>query len=157
MTSTLSFPTLNVNKTGEADPLEEAPCPLFNPPIGEFIAQHPGYPRFFEELRPEYGCGGERSFQDAGAKKGLDAATVLATLEAAESLQTPHAGPHPAELTLTELADHTVDTLHALFKGSDHDHCPPSHRARSARQGPRWPRPALSLSGWRRAAAPHPR
>lgn len=84
--------------------------------ISQFVQENPARSRFFEKLGIEYCCGGKLSLQEACAKKGLDAATILATLDALETLNTAHSGPDIGSMTLTELADHIVTTHHAYLK-----------------------------------------
>ncbi|PJI52406.1 hypothetical protein CTI14_42780, partial [Methylobacterium radiotolerans] len=76
----------------------------------------PDRSRLFMKLGIDYCCGGKLTLQDAAEKKGLDAASILATLTALETLEPAGSAPNPALMSLTALADHIVGTHHAYLK-----------------------------------------
>lgn len=84
--------------------------------VGELVAQRPDRSRLFSKLGIDYCCGGKLTVQEAAQKKGLDAASILATLEALEGLEPDGSSVNPSRMTLTELADHIVQTHHAYLK-----------------------------------------
>lgn len=81
--------------------------------LGDLALDFPDAVRLFELLGLDYCCGGRRSLDEACAQRGLDAATVIAMLEAADR----SAGPDPerhdiARASITELCDHIVVAHH---------------------------------------------
>ena len=84
--------------------------------VGQLVAERPDRSRLFSKLGIDYCCGGKLTVQEAAQKKGLDAASILATLEAIESIEPAANTVNPAQMTLTELADHIVSTHHAYLK-----------------------------------------
>lgn len=84
--------------------------------VGQLVADRPDRSRLFMKLGIDYCCGGKLTLQDAAEKKGLDAASILATLTALETLEPSGSAPNPAQMSLTALADHIVGTHHAYLK-----------------------------------------
>lgn len=86
--------------------------------VGQLVAERPARSRVFEKLGIDYCCGGKLPLAEACSRKGLDAASVLATLEAIESLGADAAErePSPLALSLTELCDHIEATHHAWLR-----------------------------------------
>ena len=84
--------------------------------IGELVVARPDRSRLFSKLGIDYCCGGKLTLAEAAQKKGLDAASILATLQAIESLEPARHSVNPSELSLTELVDHIVGTHHAFLK-----------------------------------------
>jgi len=91
-------------------------APQFTPEtaIGSMVSAQPGLARVFERLGLDYCCGGKQTLAQACANKGLDAATVIAMLEAASVAPTTEMDP--AGMTLTQLADHIEQTHHVYVK-----------------------------------------
>ncbi len=92
---------------------------LFSPEttLGELVVARPALARLFERLGLDYCCGGKQTLAAACARRGLDAATVAATLEG--TLAALDAAPteiDPASLTLAALADHIEATHHAYVR-----------------------------------------
>jgi regulator of cell morphogenesis and NO signaling len=85
--------------------------------VGQLVAERPARSRVFEKLGIDYCCGGKLSLADACARKKLDAATVLAMLEATEdNVETASHEPDPLSMSLTELCDHIESTHHAYLR-----------------------------------------
>lgn len=85
--------------------------------LGDIVAAQPALARIFERLGLDYCCGGKQPLAQACARIGLDAGSILAALAAAA--QTTAKGlpsVNPAELTLTQLADHIEQTHHVYVK-----------------------------------------
>jgi regulator of cell morphogenesis and NO signaling len=85
--------------------------------VGEMVATHPVLSRFFEKLGIDYCCGGKRPLAELAAERGLDAATLLALIDAATA--TFAAGAPEIDvngMTLTQLADHIERTHHEYVK-----------------------------------------
>lgn len=83
--------------------------------VAEIVTERPSLSRLFEKLGIDYCCGGKLPLAEACAQKGLDAATVLATIEAAQSVQA-EPGANPATMSLTELCDHIVQNHHEYLR-----------------------------------------
>lgn len=83
--------------------------------VAELVTERPSRSRVFEKLGIDYCCGGKTPLSEACAKKGLDAASVLATLEALETAGV-QSDVSPASMSLTELCDHIVQTHHEYLK-----------------------------------------
>jgi regulator of cell morphogenesis and NO signaling len=83
--------------------------------VAELAVERPSRARVFERLGLDYCCGGKRPLREACAEAGLDAATVVAMLEATES-----AGGEAArswgDAPLGELVDHIVGEHHAYLR-----------------------------------------
>jgi regulator of cell morphogenesis and NO signaling len=87
--------------------------------VSDIVREHPGLSEAFERLGIEYCCGGKRPLREACAEQGLDAHTVVRTLEAiAAAGAGPEAGhePNPDALSTPELIDHIVSTHHAFLR-----------------------------------------
>ena len=85
--------------------------------IGAIVAARPTLARVFERLGLDFCCGGKQSLTIACCKKGLDAKTVVAMLEAA--VTAGDAGSvevDAAAMTLSQLADHIEQTHHLYVK-----------------------------------------
>jgi regulator of cell morphogenesis and NO signaling len=80
--------------------------------VGQLVAEQPARSRVFEKLGIDYCCGGKIPLSDACARKNLDAATVLAMLDAAESKDTIDNGPDLTSMSMAQLCDHIVETHH---------------------------------------------
>ncbi len=85
--------------------------------LGAIVAERPTLARVFERLGLDYCCGGKQSLAAACRAKGLEPGTVLRQLE--EAIAAGDAGlaeVDAAGMTLTQLADHIVQTHHAYVK-----------------------------------------
>ncbi len=81
--------------------------------LAELVIQRPASADLLERLRLDYCCGGARSVEKACAERGLDAATVIAMLEAIG--ERPEPGPDVHDVrraSITELCDHIVLAHH---------------------------------------------
>lgn len=84
--------------------------------VGHLVAEKPERSRVFERHGLDYCCGGKRSLEDACRDKSLDPSTVLAELEALDA--EPGADEiSPADMSMTELVDHIVETHHRYLRG----------------------------------------
>ncbi len=84
--------------------------------VGHLVAEKPERSRVFERHGLDYCCGGKRSLEDACRDKSLDPSTVLAELEALDA--EPEADEiSPADMSMTELVDHIVETHHRYLRG----------------------------------------
>lgn len=85
--------------------------------VGQLVAQRPDRSRVFEQLGIDYCCGGKKTLAEACAAKGLDAATVLTVMLAAEA---PNGNVRPPidcqGMTLSALADHIEQTHHTYLR-----------------------------------------
>ena len=82
--------------------------------VGQLVVSKPHLARVLEELGIDYCCGGKRPLDEVCHEKGLDPEQVLSRLNA-----TPEP-PAPSETdwnsaTLSQLADHILDTHHAYM------------------------------------------
>lgn len=86
--------------------------------VGQLVAERPARSRVFEKLGIDYCCGGKLPLAEACSRKGLDAASVLATLSAMEELGAgdDEREPSPLTMTMTELCDHIEATHHAYLR-----------------------------------------
>lgn len=84
--------------------------------VGELVTERPGRARVFERLGIDYCCGGKRPLSEACAKKELDAATVVAMLEATEEASAGDAGTDWTQASLAALCDHIVGSHHAYLR-----------------------------------------
>ncbi len=83
--------------------------------VGSVVAQRPELSRIFEEAGIDYCCGGKKSLLEACREKGLDPRQLVAQLQRAAEAAPPPA-VSPAEMSLTELADHIEQTHHAYLR-----------------------------------------
>jgi len=85
--------------------------------LGAIVAARPTLARVFERLGLDYCCGGKQSLGHACEAKSLDPQTVLRLLEeAAVASESGAAEVDAAAMTLTQLADHIVQTHHTYVK-----------------------------------------
>lgn len=89
--------------------------PTLETTVGDLVARRPSRSRVFEKLGIDYCCGGKKTLAQACAEKAIDAGTVLTILLAVEDAA-PAADRDWTNATLTELADHIVETHHAHLK-----------------------------------------
>lgn len=85
--------------------------------VGEIVIRHPNLRARLEQLGVDYCCGGKKPLADAVKDAGLDLKTVLADLEQ-RLLQGQAAATATdwAQVPLTVLADHILDTHHVFTK-----------------------------------------
>ena len=84
--------------------------------VGEIVRAFPAYSRVFENLQIEYCCGGKQPLSEACRSKGLDAATVIATLSALSNLPEGSQDDDPDTMTLAELCDHIERVHHSYLR-----------------------------------------
>ena len=82
--------------------------------VGQVVAERPARSRVFEHHGIDYCCGGKVTLEDVCRNKGIDPATVIAELEAVDAKNATD-GVNPADMTMTELAEHIVLTHHAYL------------------------------------------
>ena len=83
--------------------------------VGHLVADRPERSRVFERYGIDYCCGGKRSLQDACRDRGVDPAAVLAELQTVDGHATQE-GVSPADMTMTELANHIEATHHVYLR-----------------------------------------
>lgn len=84
--------------------------------VGGIVAANPSLSRIFEDLGIDYCCGGKLSLERACASKGVDPVAVVERLNVARSQPSSVDVFVAANLSLTELADHIVQTHHGYLK-----------------------------------------
>ncbi len=82
--------------------------------VAELVVEQPSLTRVFEKLGIDYCCGGKRSLKEACEKRGLDAQSVLLTLNALSGAQNGAADAETdwSRAALSELCDHIEQTHH---------------------------------------------
>ena len=83
--------------------------------IGQLVAERPARSRVFDRHGLDYCCGGKRTIEDACRRRGVDPDPVLAELAALDAEVVPQNDPI-ADMSMTELADHIVETHHAYLR-----------------------------------------
>lgn len=85
--------------------------------VGALVASKPARSRIFEQLGIDYCCGGKIPLAEACQKKGLDPQATLRMLGALDAVTASATSTvDPANLTLSALADHIVQTHHAYLR-----------------------------------------
>ena len=84
--------------------------------VGDVVARCPALSRVFEEAGIDYCCGGGKTLDQACQKKGLDTQVFLATLQESALGSTEESVVDAAAMSLTELADHIVETHHSYLR-----------------------------------------
>ncbi|GAB4329601.1 MAG: iron-sulfur cluster repair di-iron protein [Candidatus Zixiibacteriota bacterium] len=85
--------------------------------VGEIVTQNPALSRVFEQLKIDYCCGGKLPLAEACDRQGLDLNHVVSLLEAERGrIADQSKTVNPADMTLTELADHIEATHHAYLR-----------------------------------------
>jgi regulator of cell morphogenesis and NO signaling len=77
-------------------------------PVGQLVAEHPGWARVFDRLRIDYCCGGKAPFGEACAGLGLDVSDVLRQLEACDIVEDEHDRTDWSHSPIGALIDHIV-------------------------------------------------
>ena len=83
--------------------------------LGQLVTENPALSRVFATLGLDYCCGGGKTLAEACHAHGLDPDAVrdeIARVEASSS----ESQPNPADMSLTELADHIEQTHHAYLR-----------------------------------------
>lgn len=82
--------------------------------VAELVIQQPGLMRIFDKLGIDYCCGGKLSLQQACAKRGLDAGTILLTVKAMAEAGggVGETDTDWSKADLTSLCDHIEQTHH---------------------------------------------
>lgn len=83
--------------------------------VGELVVEVPARARALDQLGVDYCCNGTASLEEACRNAGVTLAQVEEAL-GAPGADAPVEAVNPAELTLTELADHIVETHHAFLR-----------------------------------------
>lgn len=85
--------------------------------VRELVLEIPGALRFFEKVKIDYCCGGERTLEEACAARGLSVETVLRSLD---EMQKTKANSEEftnwKSLPLSQLTRHIVDRHHAYTR-----------------------------------------
>ncbi|MGN6555817.1 MAG: iron-sulfur cluster repair di-iron protein [Verrucomicrobiota bacterium] len=86
--------------------------------VGEIVRAVPARSRVFENLGIDFCCGGKKPLSEVCRAKGLDAATVVAMLEAMDNANASDssAGVNPETLSLTALCDHIQEIHHGYLR-----------------------------------------
>ena len=88
--------------------------------VGQLVAERPARARIFENLGIDFCCGGKKTLAEVCQKKGLDPASVLQVLAAAESAESVGVADEPQRDWLTaplgELIDHIVAMHHTYLR-----------------------------------------
>jgi regulator of cell morphogenesis and NO signaling len=85
--------------------------------VAEWVLAEPGHTRLFERMGIDFCCGGQKTLAQACAEKGLDARTVIQTMEAMAGLGGPATDRTDwNKASLTALADHIQNTHHQYVK-----------------------------------------
>lgn len=82
--------------------------------VAQLVIEQPGLMRIFDKLGIDYCCGGKLSLQQACAKRGLDAGTVLLTVQAMAQAGGGLGEPQQdwSKADLASLCDHIEQTHH---------------------------------------------
>lgn len=84
--------------------------------VGQLVARHPALTRFLEAARIDYCCGGKKTLAEVCREKQLDPQAFLATLEQAASNCAGEDVFDAGAASLTDLADHILQTHHAYLR-----------------------------------------
>ncbi len=86
-------------------------------PIGELVVGAPDSWRLaLDKWGIDYCCNGRSSLEEASRNAGVDPVEVWAALDASEAASAPEDRVNPANLTMSELADHIEATHHAYLQ-----------------------------------------
>ena len=86
-----------------------------NQSVRELVAEMPERARVFEQLGIDYCCNGKASLEEACRSAGVRPEQALEAMEAQEVDGSDDA-VNPADLTMTQLADHIEETHHAFLR-----------------------------------------
>ncbi|MGE5674034.1 MAG: iron-sulfur cluster repair di-iron protein [Mycobacterium leprae] len=85
--------------------------------IAEIVVNRPDLMRVLEKIGIDYCCGGKKTLEKACLEKGLDATSIVLTLEALGSAAPASADQTDwAKASLTDLANHIENTHHKFCK-----------------------------------------
>lgn len=85
--------------------------------IAQIVTEQPSAAALFDQLGIDFCCGGEKSLAEAATAQGLDAQTLITTLDALDAIQGDTAGAHDIkDLSASELIDHIVREHHARVR-----------------------------------------
>ncbi|MBL4890129.1 MAG: iron-sulfur cluster repair di-iron protein [Candidatus Lindowbacteria bacterium] len=84
--------------------------------VGGIVAQMPGLSRVFEARGFDYCCGGKKTLREACANKDVSTQDIIDQLMAAIEDNNNLQEDDVSELSLTELADHIVETHHNFLR-----------------------------------------
>lgn len=85
--------------------------------VAQIVTEKPSSAALFDQLGIDFCCGGELTLSEAAGKHGLDAQTLLTTLDALDAIQGDTAGAHDVKgMTATELIDHITHEHHARVR-----------------------------------------
>jgi regulator of cell morphogenesis and NO signaling len=86
--------------------------------VGQLVAERPARARIFENLGIDYCCGGRKTIAEVCQHKGLDPASVVQVLQAAEAAGVDGDGQRDwLTAPLSELCDHIIQTHHEYLRG----------------------------------------
>ena len=85
-------------------------------PVGQLVVERLDRLHLFERLGLDYCCAGKLPLGEACHAAGIDIDEVLAQLEAHDAAETGGDEVNPADLTLSELADHIEETHHVYLR-----------------------------------------
>ncbi len=95
--------------------MAEASTATVNPetPVGDIVAADPAAARVFEALQIDFCCGGKSPLAEACESRGLDPATVMAMIAAADRLPTTVSDEHDlSNASIEEICEHIVASHH---------------------------------------------
>lgn len=84
--------------------------------VGSLVTERPSRAEVFEKHGIDYCCGGRKPLAEACRERGLDEAAVIADLEASDGAHRDEAEPRFADMGLSELVDHIMETHHAYLR-----------------------------------------
>ena len=84
--------------------------------VGKIVTQQPRVARVFEELQIDYCCRGATTLSEVCRIQGLDIGKVIKAVEQVKDSAEPADETCWNEVSLTELADHIVETHHEFLK-----------------------------------------
>lgn len=85
--------------------------------IAAIVTEQPSAAALFDQLGIDFCCGGELSLKAAAAERGLDAETLVSTLDALDAIQGDTAGAHDVKgMSATELVEHIKTQHHARLR-----------------------------------------
>jgi len=84
--------------------------------VGQFVRQRPSRTRILDNLGIDYCCGGKKPLEQALRDKGLDPATALQVLQAAEQAVPLGDSGDLSKMNMTQLIDHIEQAHHVYLK-----------------------------------------
>ncbi len=81
--------------------------------VAEIVTRRPSTAALFDQLQIDFCCSGDVPLSEAAGKRGLDAQTLLATLNALDVVQGDTAGAHDIlDLSSDDLVEHIINEHH---------------------------------------------